>query len=75
METVVTFTIRKTGKYKSRDDLEQVVLHHFYREHIKQPDIAELTGVSKSTITRICTTIPLRPASAELLAMVHGDVG
>ena len=71
----MTFTIRKTGNYKSRDDLEQVVLHHFYREHIKQPDIAELTGVSKSTVTRICTTIPLRPASAELLAMVHGDVG
>ena len=71
----MTFTIKKTGTYPSRDDLEQAVLHHFYRAHLRQPEIAEITGVSKSTITRICTTIPLRPASAELLAMVHGDVG
>jgi predicted XRE-type DNA-binding protein len=75
MEENMTFTIKKTGSYKSRDDLEQAVLHHFFREHMRQPEIAEITGISKSTITRICTTIPMRRASTNLLAMVNGDVG
>lgn len=71
----MTFTIQKTGNYETRDDLEQVVLYLFYRENMLQPDIATLTGVSKSTVTRICTTIPMRRPSTELLAMAHGDVG
>ena len=71
----MTFTIRKTGKFDTRDELEQAVLHQFYRVHMRQPEIAKLTGISKSTITRICTSVPLRPASAKLLAMVNGDVG
>lgn len=71
----MTFTIKKTGRYRSRDELEQAVLHHFFRERMQQPEIAELTGVSRSTITRICNTIPMRRPSTELLETVCGYVG
>ncbi len=67
------FTIKRTGKYKTRDDLEQMVLHKFFRELMLQPKIAEQTGVSLSSVTRICNTIPMRPASKELLEMAGGD--
>jgi len=51
---------QETGIYDTRYHLEQMVLHYFYREGMKQKEIAKIVGVSKGITHTICNTVELK---------------
>jgi hypothetical protein len=48
-----------TGIFDNRNDLEQVVLHYFYREGFKQTDIAGMVGTLVGVVHKIVNTVEL----------------
>ena len=49
-----------TGIYDNRYHLEQMVLHHFYREALRQTDIASMVGTSIGVVHKIINTVELK---------------
>ena len=49
-----------TGIYDNRYHLEQMILHHFYRECMKQSDIAPMVGTSIGVVHKIIHTVELK---------------
>jgi hypothetical protein len=49
-----------TGIYDNRYHLEQMVLHYFYREGMKQRDIATEVGTSIGVVHKIVHTVELK---------------
>ena len=62
-----------TGIYDNRYHLEQMVLHYFYREVMKQSDIAPLVGTSIGVVHKIIHTVELlnKPEAPALKEMAN----
>lgn len=48
-----------TGIFDSRNELEQAVLKHFYREGMKQTEIARMVGTRVGVVHKIVNTVEL----------------
>ena len=57
-----------TGIYMHREDLEQMVLHYFYREGMTQSDAARTTGIPITVAHNIVNKIEIqsKPKDPEL---------
>ena len=62
-----------TGIYDNRYDLEQMVLHYFYRDLIQQTDIAKMVDTSIGVVHKIVNTVELRnkPEAPALKEITH----
>ena len=48
-----------TGIFDDRNQLEQMVLHYFYRDLISQTAIAKMVGTSIGVVHKIINTVEL----------------
>ena len=63
-----------TGIYVHRKDLEQMVLHYFYREGMTQSDAARTTGIPITVAHNIVNKVEIqsKPVNPERKDYPHG---